>query len=353
MKIVIDAMCAEFGGIRTYVEQVLARWHELYPDDEVHVALRAGSTLPTPHLHRHEYPVPRPDVLGRPWAQSTAMHRDIERIAPDAVLATAPTTDVRRTSAPLAVVIHDLRSELRPEQFSRGRRLLRWLSYGRAYALASGFIAVSQRSLDDLHHLHPKTAARPGAVAYHGSDHVARWPRPTRDGPAIAFAHHTNKRPDLVVAGWKVLADRGVRIPLTFVGVSGALRDELAAAITELGLTDLIQLSPYLADGDFHAACSAASMIVFPSDFEGFGLPIVEGMAQGKPVVIGLDPACIEIAAGHAFLLADWTAEALADQVQAALAATDDDLEKARAWADEFQWSRTVAATRDALAAIT
>ena len=50
-----------------------------------------------------------------------------------------------------------------------------------------------------------------------------------------------------------------------------------------------------------------AELVVFPSDFEGFGLPVVEGMLLGKPVVLGPEPATNEVAGGHAAVAADWT----------------------------------------------
>lgn len=350
MRIVIDALCAEFGGIRTYVEHLLLAWPDLYPDDEVHVMLRAGSTLETPGLHRHELTIRKPDVIGRPWAQTNQMHRLCAEIKPDVVLATAPTTDVRRPAAPLMVVILDLRAEILPDQFSRGRRLLRWASYGRSYHLASGFIAISQRSLDDLHRLHPKTAERPGTVAYLGSDHVHNWPTPTDSGPAVAFAHHTNKNPDLVIDAWAQLAREGQAMPLIFLGVSGELRPALEQRIAQHGLDEVITLSRFLPDDEFHRVITSASMIVFPSDFEGFGLPIVEGMALGKPVIIGPDAGCLEVAGSHAEVIGSWTAEALAEAVLRARQHTPEQTTAAAAWAAHFTWHETVVRTRAALA---
>lgn len=350
MRIVVDAMCAEFGGIRTYVEQLLGRWHALHPDDEVHVALRAGSTLPTPGLVRHELPVRRPDVLGRPWAQATAMHALVRTQAPDVVLATAPTTNPRRMPAPLAVVILDLRAEILPDQFSRGRRLLRWASYGRSYRLAAGFLAISQRSLDDLHRLHPGTAAVPGVVAHLGADHVLDWPEPTRTGPAVAFAHHTNKNPALLLDGWAELFRRGHEHPLRLLGVSGALRPALADQIEQLGLGHLVELAPFLDDDEFHRVFTDARLVAFPSSFEGFGLPIVEAMLLRKPVLVGPDPGSLEVAGGHAAVMADWTPDAVADAVEDALGRDDAQLDEAFGWAGRFTWEHTVRTTRDALA---
>jgi glycosyltransferase involved in cell wall biosynthesis len=351
MRVAIDAMCAEFGGIRTYVQELVGDWARLFPDDEVHVFLRAGSTITTPGLRRHELRVPRPDVVGRPWVQSAAMMAAIRGIDPDVVLATAPTTAVWSFPSPLVVTIHDLRSELRPEQFSRGRRLLRAVSYGRTYELADAFVAVSRRSLDDLHRLHPRTRPKPAAVVHSGADHVSAWPAPARTGPAIAFAHHANKNPALVVDAWGRLVHSGAEVPdLLLLGVSASLRGDLDARIDQRGVRGRVELAPFLPDDEFRRRTTQAAAVVFPSDFEGFGMPVVEGMALGKPVVISPDPGMLEVAGGHAVVMAGWTADDLADAVVRALARSERDLEAARDWASSFTWERTIRQTRAALA---
>lgn len=349
----MDVLCAEFGGIRTYVEQVTGQWGRVFPEDEVHVFLRSGSTLDTPGLHRHELHVRRPDVVGRPWVQTTTMRSTIRALRPDVVLATAPTTSVLPFGAPLVVTILDLRAELRPHQFSGARRLLRAVSYRRTYRLADGFVSISHRSLDDLHRLHPTCRTKPGVVAHLGADHVRSWPTARREGPAIAFAHHTNKRPELAVGAWARLRRDGVDVPdLLLLGVSPALREELDALIGRLGVQDSVRLAPFLPEDEFRRRISEAPLIVFPSDFEGFGLPVVEGMALGVPVVIGPDAGLLEVAGGHAIVMDGWSVDALADAVVETLDLSQGDLDAARDWAETFAWERTIRQTRAALAGV-
>lgn len=348
MKLVIDAMTAEFGGIRTYVDHLVSAWESAFPDDEVHVAVPAGSTIAESARRRHELRVRRPSTLGRPVAQTFALHRLIRDVAPDAVLAAMPSTTLRRSPRPLAVVVHDLRHQLRPQQFSLARRALRRLSYGRAYAVADGFVSVSARTQKDLHDLQPATRGRPSVVVHHGADHVRAWPAPSRDGAAIAFAHHTNKNPDLIIEAWEVLAARGSTTALMILGVGGA-RETLQAEIDRRGLRDAVTLAPYLPEDEFRQTVAAAAMIVFPSDFEGFGLPVVEGMSLGKPVVIGPDPATIEVAGGHAAVMTDWTPQALAAAVEAAARMGPEATKAAQAWGESFTWERAVNQTREML----
>lgn len=350
MRILVEALCAEFGGIRTYVEHLLRVWPDCYPDDEVHVLLRSGSSLPTdPRLHRHELAIHGPDAIGRPLAQTLGVRRFAAEIAPDAILATLPSTTVLDPAQPTVVVVYDLRHELRPEQFSRQSRLLRALSYRRGYQIADGIISISQRSLDDLHRLHPRTRRVPGRVAHLGADHVDTWPRGDASGPVITFGHHSNKNIDLILDGWQRVVDGGSDQKLLVLGVGGAHRPELERRIGELGISEHVELAPFLSDPDFQRTFGTARMVLFPSDFEGFGLPVAEAMRLSIPVVIGPEAATMEVAGGHATVLENWTPDALADATRTALELTSPQLETARRFAERYTWSATAATTRSML----
>ena len=350
MKVLVDAMCAEFGGIRTYVEHLLAIWPDLHPEDELHVLVPTGSSLPTPGLVRHEVEVPSPAEVGRPFVQTRALRRLTQELRPDAALLTLPSTTVLRLGVPSVVTVYDLRHVLRPEQFSRKQRLLRKVSYGRGYAVADEVVAISQRSLDDLHRVHPRTRRTPSRVTYLGADHVLAWPEAGERTHAFAFGHHSNKNLDLVLDSWRTLVDDGVDVPgLLILGVGKARRDEVGAMVAQRGLDAHVTLAPFLDDDEFQRTMASSSVIVFPTDFEGFGLPVPEAMTLGIPVVIGPEAATVEVAGGHAHVASAFTAPAVAEAVRAALAATPEQLEAARVRGGEFTWARTVESTRSAL----
>ena len=350
MRLVVDAVCAEFGGNRTYVDHLLRRWKDIRPEDELHVVVPKDSTLPTHGHVRHELAVARPTILFRPLAQTRELRRLVREVRADAVLATAPPTTLRRVGVPLLVVVLDLRHELRPAQFSPGRRLIRKVAYGRTFRIADGFVTISARTLGDLRQRHPATSSVPGTVAHLGGDHVLDWPTPSRRGPAVAFGHHTNKNPDLVLLAWSKALQRGDDVPdLTVVGASAALRDRLEAIIDAENLGQRVVLAPFLDEPEFKRLLASASMIVFPSDFEGFGLPIVEGMLLGKPVVISPEPGSVEVAGGHATVMLGWEPEQLADAVVASMSMDDEQLRQAADWAATFSWDTTVRRTAAAI----
>ena len=353
VKVLIEALAAEYGGIRTYVENLLGAWARV-GEDEVHLLLAAGSTLAVPaEITRHEVVISRPVQLGRPWAQTAQLRRLVARTRPDVVLATLPSTTVLDPGAPMAVVVYDLRHDLRPEQFSSAQRLLRRVSYGRGYQLADLFIAISRRSLDDLQRVHPGTATKPGGVVHLGADHVLSWQRGST-GPAIAFGHHTNKNPRLVLDAWALAVTRGVDLPeLAILGLGGSHRAAFEQLVAAHGLSQRVRVAPFLEEQQFQAVFGAAPLVVFPSDFEGFGLPVVEAMALGIPVVIGPEPATREVGGGHAFEADDWTPESLADAIGRAVSASPAALAAARDHATSMTWERTVAETRAALMTLT
>lgn len=348
----MDALAAEYGGIRTYVDNLLATWAAVHPEDELLVVVPQGLDLPTHGHDRHELRLRGPAALARPMAQTRSLPGIARAFRADALLATMPSTALVRVGVPTAVVVHDLRHELRPEQFSRARRLVRAVSYGRAYALADGFVAVSGRTLDDLHRLHPSTRSRPGVVVHHGADHVRDWPGTPGSGPAVAFAHHSNKNPGLVVDAWADARRRGLALPDLLVLGAGSVRQRLEDRVSASGLDGRVRVASYLPDEEFRRAFASAAAVVFPSDFEGFGLPVLEGMLLGIPVVAGPDPAVVEVAGGHAVVMQDWTPTALAEAVAAAMELPPGALATARDHAAGFTWARSVEQTRELLAGL-
>ncbi|RME35317.1 MAG: glycosyltransferase family 1 protein [Thermoflexia bacterium] len=93
---------------------------------------------------------------------------------------------------------------------------------------------------------------------------------------------------------------------LVIVGKKGWLYGGFFRRLRELGLEERVHFTGYVPDGDLPAIYSAADLFVFPSLYEGFGLPVLEAMACGVPVVCSNTSSLPEVA-GDAALLADPT----------------------------------------------
>ncbi|HEV2801022.1 MAG TPA: glycosyltransferase family 1 protein [Pyrinomonadaceae bacterium] len=151
-----------------------------------------------------------------------------------------------------------------------------------------------------------------------------------------AFAElvgHTSLRPQLVIAGQK-----------------GWLTDELFALIEESGLGRRILFTGYVSDEDLAALYSSCRMSVYPSLYEGFGLPPLEAMSCGAPVITSRIPVIMETVGDAARLVTPTDVRELTDCIHE-LWTNDAERRrlsaKGRAHAATFTWERTARLTLD------
>jgi glycosyltransferase involved in cell wall biosynthesis len=141
------------------------------------------------------------------------------------------------------------------------------------------------------------------------------------------------------------------RVRLVLAGVDrGGLGERLRAEALALGEPDLVELAGLVSEERLLALYRGASVLIYPSRYEGFGFPVAEAMACGVPVLCARASALPEVV-GEAGLLLDpdrvddWSeaiAAVLSDD-QRALAMRDAGLRRAA----RFSWDRTAEATLD------
>jgi glycosyltransferase involved in cell wall biosynthesis len=91
---------------------------------------------------------------------------------------------------------------------------------------------------------------------------------------------------------------------LVLVGGKGWFYDEIEAKVRSLDLAKRVRFTGYVADADLPLWYNAAAVLVFPSEYEGFGMPIVQAMACGTPVIAANTSAVPEVS-GEAARLFD------------------------------------------------
>mgnify|MGYP005853197579 CR=1 FL=1 len=133
---------------------------------------------------------------------------------------------------------------------------------------------------------------------------------------------------------------------LVIVGGKGWLYEDIFATVERLGLEEKVVFPGFVADADLPALYNLADLFVFPSLYEGFGLPPLEAMACGTPVITSSASSLPEVV-GEAGLMVEATdVEGLAEAMQRVL--EDDALRKgmiARGLeqARQFTWQKAAA----------
>jgi len=138
------------------------------------------------------------------------------------------------------------------------------------------------------------------------------------------------------------------RPQLVIAGKQGWLSDELLAYLGNSELKDRVVLTGHLSDEDLRALYSACRLFVYPSLYEGFGLPLLEAMACGAPVVTSDVPGIIETTRDVARLVVPTDFRDLARGIAHLLGDANEREKRSAAGlkhAQTFSWERTAAAT--------
>lgn len=128
--------------------------------------------------------------------------------------------------------------------------------------------------------------------------------QPRKSIPTLIKAFAKLKRPDL---------------ELVLVGGKGWAYEEIYSLVRELDLEERVRFTGYVSDGELPLWYNAAAVLVFPSVYEGFGLPVAEAMACGTPVVAANTSAIPEAAGVAARLFKAQDGAELSDHIAAVL----------------------------------
>ena len=364
MKIAIDsrALLTERTGIGTYT---LAIARGLAARPGARVGLFAPRPLPRSlegadafSLHTDHHP------FGIVWLQSTLPQR-LERWGAD-VLVSALTIGPARGRVPSVSVVHDLTPLTHPEWHS-GRTLLGFVPlWERTVERAARFLCVSDTTAADLIEHYPETAPRV-RVAKNGVDRDFFFPA---DEPAarqrtrqryaggqryILYLGTLEPRKNveaLVVACERLWGKRRSRPDLVLAGGAGWKTGALHRRIARSAYRDKIHVTGYAARDAARALYRAAEVFVYPSLFEGFGLPILEAMACGIPVVASTADALREVGGDAVLYAPPRDPGELSRQIERAL---DDEPLRERSLvagpdrAAAFSWETAAAKTAEAV----
>ncbi len=338
------------GGSGTYVTELLQALAERTDVDVVGLAARHGAApedgrLPVPVRHSV---LPR-RVLYDAWQHVGGPHA--ERLVPGAQVVHATTWAVPATRLPLVVTVHDVAFLHDPSHFTRRGNAFFRRALERVRSRADAVVVPSATTAEEC--VAAGVAADRITIVPHGVkvgqptvDDVTAWRR--RAGlhrEYVLWCGTIEPRKNLaglLDAFARAVAD-GADLDLALVGPQGWGRmPDLPTGLDPSRVHVLGRLDR----ADLDAAYRGARAFCFPSFREGFGMPVLEAMAHGTPVVTSAGTACAEVAGGAALLVDPTDSGAIADALREASGPAHDELSRASAArAASATWSAAASQT--------
>jgi glycosyltransferase involved in cell wall biosynthesis len=355
------------GGIGTYVWELgsalmrleppveLRPFHSRWPEPPPRMWILRRPPVEVPASIRTLYP--RWDLVSRPALPSSLADVDIVHATNPA--AVPPAGSGQR----LVVTVHDLAFDRFPHTFPREWRWLYRAGLRAATRRADAILTPSRATADALLERTSFDPARvhvtplaPSLVAG-GSAPDATVERLRLPRPYVLNVGTIEPRKNLLllVRAFRRLAADGLPHTLVLAGPPGwkpqGLRRELS-----VDAPGTIVRTNLLSEAELDAVYRCADAFVYPSLYEGFGLPVLEAMSRGVPCVVSTASSLPEVAGDAALGIDPTDQEGLADAIERVLTDRDlaDDLaRRGRERAAGFSWDRTARDTLDVYREVT
>jgi len=339
LDVVVDAdvLGRQRTGDETHVRQVLTELASAQSELSVGAVARKSNLVPS-GIHAVELS-PFNQVTRMTWQLPMTLRRVGAKLAHFQYIVPP------LYRGPSAITIHDLSYELLPELEDRfdgwALRKLVPPSIRRSEVV----FTVSEWTKQDIvrrYRIEPERVR----VVLNGVGEAFRpdGPMPEME-PYLLFVGALRPRKDPLTAllAYQSLAFEGLR--LVMVGPDKGLLGPVRAFIETKGLSERVEIRGHVALEELAALYRGATCVVLPSLYEGFGLPVLEAMASGSPVVATTVGAIPEIAGDAAVLVPPRSAGDLADGIRTAIKdrerLTDSGLARAR----EFSWQEVARRT--------
>ena len=187
---------------------------------------------------------------------------------------------------PAAVTIHDLQPLDIPENFSLLKRLYFKFVIPSSIKRADLVVTVSGAVSDQINKKFEISEERLRTVSI-GVARIRTEPTEPKDPPTILYpaATYPHKNHVTLIKAFVRLADENPDVRLVFTGAPGKAEFQVRKEIEKSGLEQRISLLGRVSSQEMKEILNSASIMAFPSTYEGFGIPVLEAMAAGIPVV--------------------------------------------------------------------
>lgn len=293
----------------------------------------------------------RAGLAGAAWFDTVQTHRLNRKFAPDIFHGPSHVLPFRRQKGVKYVVtIHDLAFRVLPEHYGWQHRLYYGWQVSRALRMADVIVADSHNTKRDIIGFYRVPAAKIEVVHLGVAEQffATAETRPSRviaEKYFLSITTHPKRKNVLGALQAFALFARQSDVQYVVVGLMGEpQRQELLALAGELGIRDKVRLFGYADDSQLVSLYQNAEFMLYPSFYEGFGLPVVEAMACGCPVIASNTSSLPEIMPDGEWLVDPHDIAAIAARMQRMLALSADERrqigKKNQQHARNFTWEK-------------
>ncbi len=341
------------GGTEIYLRELLAALSRIDSSNEyfIFTNLETGADLVPrqPNFHWKPQAVHARFRPARILWEQTVLPFEAARYRLDVLFNPGFTSPIL-AGCPSVTVFHDLQHKRHPEHFRWFDlpfwRMLLWASAHRSRHL----IAVSEATRVDLLRFYQLGEGRVTVIPHGVEQGFFALDRTQVEAYVLCVSTlHPHKNIDRLIRAY-ARGNRNFR--LIFAGLRGFHAESLDALIAELDVAESVQLTGWISREELYRLYARARAFIYPSTFEGFGMPVLEAMAAAVPVACSDIPPLREVAGDAALFFDPLDDAAIADALERI--ASDDALRRRLAEAGplrarQFSWERAAERTLQAL----
>ncbi|MYL85287.1 glycosyltransferase [Desulfovibrio aerotolerans] len=269
------------------------------------------------------------------------------------------------TRARLVYTLYDLSFLIEPAWTTEGNRTGCFDGVFRAATSADYLVAISEYSLNHYLSVFPnypknRTVVAPLASRF-GPQSLQEKPAALGDIGSGDFwlcvgtiePRKNHERLFAAYAAWR--RDTGGTMPLVLAGGKGWLMDDVARTVEELGIAEHLRFTGYVSDAELAWLYASCHAFLYPSLFEGFGLPVLEAMSLGAAVICSNATSLPEVAGDAAIQVDPLDVAGLASAMATLTGHTslrDSLRQRALTRAGLFSWEKTARIVAEAYARV-
>lgn len=294
-------------GLGSYARTLLIDLQSLYPQHEYHLYTpKFNKSIDTSYFKdKSKFTIHKPDSSSFLWRYSKVTD-DLIRDEIDIYigLSNELPRGLSKAGIKSVLVVHDLLYKFFPEQFKFFDRLLIDHKLKHAINEADSVVAISKHTAADLSHTFSNSEHKTSVIYQSVNNAFRAIPVEQATGDYFLCVGSINKRKNLklLIKAYDHIPDKQKQ-PVTIVGTGKRYKEELLDMIKERGYEHLFKFEGYVTNQTLVQHYNKAIALIFPSQYEGFGIPILESLSMHVPVISSSMSSLPEVIGQHGIVI--------------------------------------------------